>query len=184
MVRKILLTGRAGVGKTTLLIETIKELEGRGLKVGGMISREVRNGGVRVGFEISDLAYGQKGWLAHVEQPEGPQIGKYRVNLKDLAEIGANAIHRAVADSAISIIAIDEIAPMELCSDDFKAAVEKAVEAGKPLVGTIHYNARSALIDRIKSRPDVKILEITCDNRTYAKTAIINELSLGVEFHG
>jgi len=176
MVRKILLTGRPGAGKTTLLIETIRELESRGLKVGGMVSREVRDGSVRVGFEISDLASGQKGWLAHVEQPVGPQIGKYRINLKDLLEIGVNAINRAAADSTISVVVIDEIGPMELCSDDFKTAVEKAVEAGKPLIGTIHYKARSALIDHIRSRSDVKILEITHDNRSYLKTAVLNEL--------
>jgi len=179
MVRKILLTGRPGVGKTTLLIETIREVEGRGLRVGGMVSREVRDESVRVGFEISDLASGQKGWLAHVEQPEGPRIGKYRVNLKDLLEIGVNAINRAAADSTISVIAIDEIGPMELCSEDFKTAVEKAIESEKPLIGTIHYRARSTLIDQIRSRHDVKILEITHDNRSYAKTAILNELLQG-----
>jgi nucleoside-triphosphatase len=176
MARKILLTGRPGVGKTTLLVETTEELEGRGLKVGGMVSREVRVGGVRVGFEISDLASGQKGWLAHVEQPEGPQIGKYRVNLKDLVEIGVNAINRAADDSTISVVAIDEIGPMELSSEDFKKAVEKAVEAVKPLIGTIHFKARSTLIDYIRSRPDVKILEITHDNRSYVKAAVLSEL--------
>jgi len=177
LVRKILLTGRPGVGKTTVLVETIRELEGRGLRVGGMVSREVRDGSVRVGFEISDLTSRQKGWLAHIEQPQGPQIGKYRVNLKDLVGIGVNAIYRAAADPAISIIAIDEIGPMELCSEDFKMAVEKAVEAGKPLIGTIHYKARSTLIEHIRSRVDVKILEITYENRSYAKRVILDELT-------
>jgi len=176
MPRKMLLTGRPGVGKTTLLIDTIRELERRGLKVGGMVTREVRSGNVRVGFEISDLASGQKGWLAHVEQPEGPQIGKYRVNLKDLSEIGVNAINRAIADSAISVIAIDELGPMELFSEDFKNAVEKAVEAEKPLIGTIHYKARSRLTDNIRSRPDVKVLEITHENRSHIKRAVLDEL--------
>jgi len=176
MVGKILLTGRPGVGKTTLLIETIRELEGRGLKVGGMVSQEVRSGSVRVGFEIIDLVSLQKGWLAHVEQPVGPQIGKYRVNLKDLVEIGVSAINRAATDSTISVIAIDELGPMELSSQEFKAAVEKAIEVGKPLIGTIHYKARSTLIDRIRSRPDVRILEVTPDKRSYVKTTILNEL--------
>jgi len=176
MARKILLTGRPGVGKTTVLVETIRELEARGLRVGGMISREVRDGGVRVGFEISDLASGRKGWLAHVAQQEGPQIGKYRVNLKDLVEIGVNAINWAASDSTISVIAIDEVGPMELCSEDFRNAVKKAVEAEKPLIGTIHYKARSTLIDDIRSRSDVKIIEITHDNRSYVKGAVLNEL--------
>jgi len=176
LVRKILLTGQPGVGKTTVLIETIKELENRSLKVGGMVTREVRDGSVRVGFEISDLTSRQKGWLAHIEQPQGPRIGKYRVNLKDLVEIGVNAIYRAAADPAISIIAIDEIGPMELCSEDFETAVEKVVEAEKRLIGTIHYKARSALIEHIRSRSDVKILEITYENRSYVKRIVLDEL--------
>ena len=176
MTRKILLTGKPGVGKTTVLVETIGELEGRGLRIGGMISREVRDGGVRVGFEISDLASGRKGWLAHVAQQEGPQIGKYRVDLKDLVEIGVNAINQAASDSTTSVIAIDEVGPMELCSEDFRNAVEKAVEAEKPLIGTIHYKARSTLIDDIRSRSNVKIIEITHDNRSYVKKAVLNEL--------
>jgi len=176
MARKILLTGKPGVGKTTVLVETIRELEARGVRVGGMVSREVRDGGVRVGFEISDLASGRKGWLAHVEQQEGPQIGKYRVDLKDLVEIGVNAINQAASDSTTSVIAIDEVGPMELCSEDFRNAVEKAVEAEKPLIGTIHYKARSTLIDDIRSRSDVKIIEITHDNRSYVKRAVLNEL--------
>jgi len=176
MARKIFLTGRPGVGKTTVLVETIRELEARGLRVGGMVSREVRDGGVRVGFEISDLASGRKGWLAHVAQQEGPQIGKYRVNLKDLVEVGVNAINWAAYDSTISVIAIDEVGPMELCSEDFRNAVKKAVEAEKPLIGTIHYKARSTLIDDIRSRSDVKIIEITHDNRSYVKGAVLNEL--------
>jgi len=54
--------------------------------------------------------------------------------------------------------------------------VEKAVEAAKPLVGTIHYKARSTLIDNIRSRPDVKIIEITHNNRSYVKRAVLNDL--------
>ena len=135
MVRKILLTGKPGVGKTSVLVETIRELEARGLRVGGMVSREVRDGGVRVGFEISDLASGRKGWLAHVEQQEGPQIGKYRVNLKDLVEIGVNAINQAAYDSTISVIAIDEVGPMELCSEDFRNAVRKRLKRKNLLLG-------------------------------------------------
>ena len=65
---------------------------------------------------------------------------------------------------------------MELCSEDFKTAVGKAVEAEKPLIGTIHYKARSTLIEQIRSRSDVKILEITHDNRSYLKKEILNEL--------
>ncbi|NWF97298.1 MAG: DUF2478 domain-containing protein [Candidatus Thorarchaeota archaeon] len=108
--RILLLTGNPGVGKTTVLLRVVEALKAKGYSVGGMISREVRSGGTRVGFEILDLASGRRGWLAHVNQPSGPQVGKYRVNLEDLNSIGAEAIANAVASS--DVVAIDEIGPM------------------------------------------------------------------------
>ena len=79
--RVLLLTGAPGVGKTTVLIKTVDALA-KDMAVGGMISREAREGGVRVGFEIIALTNGKKGWLAHINQKTGPQVGKYHVNLR------------------------------------------------------------------------------------------------------
>ena len=66
--RVLLLTGNPGVGKTTVLIKTVDSLKAEGISVGGMISREAREGNVRVGFEIIDLTNDKHGWLAHVNQ--------------------------------------------------------------------------------------------------------------------
>ena len=87
MTRILILTGAPGVGKTTVLTKTVDALKAKGISVGGMISREVREGNVRVGFEILDLTNGKRGWLAHVKGL-GPQVGKYHVNLDDLDNIG------------------------------------------------------------------------------------------------
>ncbi len=59
--RVLLLTGAPGVGKTTVLIKTVDALKAKGVSVGGMISREAREGNVRVGFELIDLTYGKHG---------------------------------------------------------------------------------------------------------------------------
>jgi nucleoside-triphosphatase THEP1 len=77
--RVLLLTGAPGVGKTTVLVKTVDVLKARGISVGGMISREARESNARVGFEIIDLIRGKRGWLAHVNQKIGPQVGRYRV---------------------------------------------------------------------------------------------------------
>jgi nucleoside-triphosphatase THEP1 len=42
--RVLLLTGNLGVGKTTLLMKTVNALKEKGICVGGMISREAREG--------------------------------------------------------------------------------------------------------------------------------------------
>lgn len=163
MKRILLLTGRPGVGKTTVLQRVIQDLSSRGYDIGGMITREVREGGARIGFEIEDLTNGRRGWLARVDQPFGPRVGKYKVNLKGLDSVGARAILDAVHES--DVIVIDEIGPMELCSSSFREAVKKAVNSNKPILGTVHYRARNPLIESIKKREDAEIIEVTVKNR-------------------
>jgi nucleoside-triphosphatase len=169
--RILLLTGSPGVGKTTVLLRIIDALKAKGYSVGGMISREVRSSGVRVGFEILDLSNDRRGWLAHVNQTIGPQVGKYRVNLEDLNSIGAEAIMKAIKDC--DIIAIDEIGPMELFSEKFREAVRKAVECGKVMVGVVHWKAMDRLIDEVKKREDAEILEVTRENRNKLHANIV-----------
>jgi len=144
-----------------------------------MISREVRERGVRVGFEIVDFHTGRRGWLAHVTQRSGPQISKYRVNLSDLNVIGASSILNAATDA--DIIVVDEIGPMELFSPEFKRAVDQAMRSSKPLVGTIHFRARDPLINAIKAREDAEILEVTYENREDLHNVIIDKVVQSLE---
>ena len=174
MKRLIFVTGRPGIGKTSVLLRAVDTLKKRGYKVGGMISREVREGGVRVGFEVVDFYTEQRGWLAHVNQPVGPQVSKYRVNLSDLNAIGANSILTAVAKA--DMVVVDEIGPMELFSYAFKEAVFQAVRSHKPMLGTIHHRARDPLITAIKAREDAEILEVTYENRENLHNTIISKI--------
>ena len=105
-----------------------------------MISREAREGNTRVGFEIIDLTNNKHGWLAHINQKSGPQVGKYHVNLQDLENIGAKAITDAI--EKCDVIAIDEIGPMELFSQKFKQAVKQALESKKVVLAVVHAKAK------------------------------------------
>ena len=159
----MLLTGSPGVGKTTVLLKAVEALKAKGYGVGGMVSREVRACGSRVGFEIFDLSSSKRGWLAHVDQKTGPQVGKYRVNMEDLDEIGAEAIEKAVEDS--DVVTVDEIGPMELFSKRFRMTVEEALESGKLMLGVVHWKAKDKLIDEVKKREDTEIIVVTLQNR-------------------
>lgn len=161
--RLIFITGRPGIGKTSVLLRALDDLKRRGYKIGGMISREVREGGIRVGFEIVDFCNGKRGWLAHRNQPVGPQVGKYRVNLRDLDAVGSQAILNATASD--DIVVVDELGPMELLSPAFKDAVVQAIESEKPLLGTIHYRLSDPIIQLIKTRSDAEIMEVNYENR-------------------
>jgi len=161
--RLLLLTGTPGIGKTTVLLKVVETLRARGCMVGGMMSREVRSSGGRVGFEVLDISAGESGWLAHIDQKAGPQVGKYRVNLEDLDGIGVKAIVNAVENS--DIVAVDEIGPMELFSQKFQEAVRRATEGTKVVVCIVHWKAGSRLIDEMRRREDAEVYEVNYGNR-------------------
>jgi len=161
--RLIFLTGRPGVGKTTVFLRTVDDLRGRGVIVGGMSTAEIRREGARIGFEVKDLSSGKSGVLAHVSLSSGPRVGKYRVNLRDLEEIGVMAIVEALRK--MEVVAIDEVAPMELSSNSFVEALMMAVESGKPLLGTLHFRAGGKAVSMIRNNPSIEIIEVTLGNR-------------------
>ncbi len=163
MKHVFLLTGPPGIGKTTVLLETVNLLKKRGFMVGGMLSHEARENGNRVGFEIVDLGSEKQGWLAHVNQHTGPQVGKYRVNMKDLEDVGAEAIAAAV--SKCEIVAIDEIGPMELFSQKFRNAVKNALQSRLTTIAVVHWKAKNELIDYAKGMEGVEIFVVTSENR-------------------
>jgi len=171
----LFVTGRPGIGKTSVLLRVVEGLKLKGYMIGGMLSREVRARGVRTGFEIIDFCSGRRGWLAHVDQPFGPKVSKYRVNLNDLDIIGAGSIRDAAKNAQIVII--DEIGPMELFSRAFREAVVEAMNSGKPLLGTIHFKARDPLINMIRNRDDAEIIEATYENRAHLHNILIEKIT-------
>lgn len=151
------------MGKTTVFLRTVGDLRARGVEVGGMSTAEIRRAGVRIGFEVRDLSSGKSGVLAHVGLSSGPRVGKYRVNLRDLEEIGVKAIMEALTKTRV--VAIDEVAPMELSSGSFVEALTKVVQSGKPLLGTLHFRAGGRAVSMIRKNPSSEIIEVTRGNR-------------------
>ncbi len=175
--RLLVLTGAPGCGKTTVLVKTSEKLRAGGFRVGGMISNEVRAGGNRVGFEILDLQTGRKGWLAHVDQTAGPQIGKYRVNIEGLDNVGVEAVLRALED--LDVVFVDEIGPMELFSRRFREVVTKVVDGQKLAVCTVHWKMSDALIENVIKRDDAEVFTVTRENREHLADVVAEK---GLDF--
>jgi nucleoside-triphosphatase len=153
----LLVTGPPGCGKSTLIIRLSERIPVRSR---GFTTAEIRNpGGEREGFRITSLS-GTEGILAHRNLKIGPRVGRYRVNLRDLDEIGAAEIEGALADPATDLVIIDEIARMELFSHRFRDAVEDALTSPKPVLGTIQIR-NDPFLDAIRSREDTTVIEIT-----------------------
>jgi len=153
----ILLTGRPGIGKTTLIKKLIDVTS---LSKGGFYTEEIREGGKRVGFSLITLD-GKKSTLASIKIKSPYRVGKYSVDVDGFEAIGVEAIRKAMPTK--ELIIIDEIGKMELFSKKFRDVVIQALNTGR-VIATIK-KGRSSFIDKIKSRRDVRLLEVNLENR-------------------
>jgi len=164
MRKKVLLTGRPGCGKTTLIKRIVNKLA---RSVGGFYTEEMREGGTRVGFKLVTLD-GEEAVFAHVDFKTRVRVGRYGLDLSAL-EVGVKAIREAVRTQ---LVVIDEIGPMEIRSAIFRDAVNEALDSNVPILATIV--ARSLpFADAIKKRRDVTVIEVRPDNREQ----LVSELS-------
>jgi nucleoside-triphosphatase len=154
-----LVTGPPRSGKTTVIQRTRDRLESRGFRAGGLYCPELRSDGDRVGFEIVDVMTGESRILAHVDRAEGPRVGKYRVNVDGVDEISAAALGCTVEE--VDFLIVDEIAPMELYSDEFIRQVRRVLDTDVPLVAAIHYRSTDGFIGGVKTRDDTALFEVS-----------------------
>jgi len=161
MTQKVLLTGRPGCGKTTLIKRVVNDLA---RPAGGFYTEEIRERGERVGFKIVTTD-GKEAVFANVNFPataEPQRLGKYGLDLSALEIIAVVAVRAAVR--ARQLVVIDEIGPMEIRSAMFRDVVIEAFDSDAPILATI--TARSfPFIDAIKKRSDVTIIEVGRSNR-------------------
>lgn len=171
MGKTILLTGRPGVGKTTVIERLLRSLAD--IEAGGFFTREVREASRRIGFDIVTLD-GQKAPLARAGLRSPHRVSKYGVDVASLDRVGVAAIRRAV--EAADLVVIDEIGKMELFSDRFREAVTEAVESPKPVVATV-MAGRHPFVDALKRQPNVTLIEVTEASRDEAPDRVRRILS-------
>ncbi len=159
MPQRILVTGRPGVGKTTLVQRVVAQLP---RPVRGFITQEVREGGRRVGFQVVTFS-GRKVWLAHVAWRQGPRVGRYRVNLRGFEEVALSELDLKHAPPE-TLVVVDEIGPMELLSRPFQEAFMALMEGPWDVLATMALKPHP-FINALKARSDVEVVVVTPQNR-------------------
>lgn len=155
---RVYLTGEPGVGKTTLFMKIVNEIQRRGLDISGFYCPEIRERGSRVGFKIKSLDNEVEDWLASIYVKSDIKIGKYYIILKDdTVDKLKSKIEKA------TIVGIDEIGPMELSVPKLKDLINYILKEKTYVIAVVH---RKILFK------DGKTFKVTHENRE----ALLNEI--------
>jgi nucleoside-triphosphatase len=155
---KLLLTGNPGVGKTTLIRAITNRMEG--FTCAGFYTEETRQAGQRTGFRIVTLD-GREGTLASLGTQK-PTVGKYSVHVEEFEKFVLRCLDPVMTPADLYVI--DEIGKMELLSRQFRIWIIGLLAQPTNLLATIAKKG-NGLIDQIKRRSDVEIIEVTRQNR-------------------
>ncbi len=160
MGRTLLLTGRPGVGKTTVLRKVVEQL---GNRCGGFYTDEIRGPRGRLGFCLVTLC-GKAAVMAHVNlrRPGRPRVSRYGVDVAVVEEVGVAALYDAMQRH--QVLVIDEIGKMELFSDLFRTAVLEAAAGPYTVLATAMRDPHP-WVDAFKAREDVELWHVTLNNR-------------------
>jgi nucleoside-triphosphatase len=165
---KTLITGKPGVGKTTLIQKVIKRM--RSVNMAGFLTAEIRDMGPRLGFELQGLN-GERRILAHVEIDSQHKVSRYGVNTRGFEEFLAAL---DLLNPNVELVVIDEIGKMELFSNRFRSLVHNALNSDRQVLASISLKGNK-FIREIKQRSDIHLLEVTQDNRNHLPEVIISE---------
>ncbi len=130
-MNKIVLTGPPGIGKTTLILEIISQIN---KPCRGFFTKELRKKGQRTGFLAESLT-GKEIILAEKGRPSRWKLGRYGVQVKEFEEAILADISPPYRQN--EVIVIDEIGKMECFSRQFCYLVEQILQSNTGLLATL-----------------------------------------------
>ena len=116
---------------------------------------------------------GQEGLLGHETIKSSYHIRRYGVSIENIEQLAVPAI---TPQSEDTIVVIDEIGKMECFSSAFCKAALKALDAPNMVLGTIAVGGTD-FIRALKERKDIKIYEVTLQNRDQLPDLLLEIIS-------
>jgi nucleoside-triphosphatase THEP1 len=144
-----IVAGGTGSGKTTLVTAVVEHLRARGVRVAGILAPGYLAGGRRSGFDLVNLATGERAPLAreedHVAGPHS-RWSRFAFTPEGLA-LG----HKALGEDArgADVVVVDEVGPFELSGGGWADALDALAATSS---GTMLLVVREAVIDAVKAK--------------------------------
>lgn len=142
----LFITGNPGAGKTTLMRALIQEPE-IVKQIKGFYTPQIREDEQRTGFKIVTID-GKEAVFAHKDFKTPFKVSRYCVDIDIFNKLALPSIKKAQATGGYLII--DEIGKMELFSEEFKTAVEEALEKNT-VIATIPSKCEDEFLKKIKA---------------------------------
>ena len=169
--KNLLVTGLPGVGKTTLIKNLAEAL--KNFHPVGFYTEEIREGGERKGFALVSLE-GKRRLLSHKEIRSFHRVGAYKVDIKGFEDfLDSISFFNPLA----RLVIIDEIGKMECLCDQFVKLLEEILDSEKWVIATIALKG-SGLIEKIKKRQNIRLFEITRENKDALFSEILEEVKI------
>ncbi len=158
--RHVLLTGKPGIGKTTILMKVAQAVPpGRCL---GFFTEALYKQGRRVGFQVVTLD-GRRASLARKKEGRSEmRVGPYVIDLEPFESLVLPLLDRMVRHGGP--VLLDEIGKMECLSAAFRERVWRLMDVGPPTIATVPLGG-TPFIRTLRERPDVHLLEVSLEGR-------------------
>ena len=169
---RVLVTGRPGVGKTTLVLRVV-ELLGRPVR--GFVTEEWREAGRRMGFRLRTFS-GEETVLARRGRRGRPRVGRYGVDVEALERVGVRELRRALGEDVL--VVIDEVGKMELLSQSFRETVAELFRGPRDILATVT-RSPLPLARELLGRSDVRVIELRPELRERLPERLAAEFRAG-----
>lgn len=151
----IFLTGKSGVGKSSLLFKIINEFN---CSIGGYIEKKIINNN-EIKYDMVSLVDGRQNNIIGVSYLDNKD---YKVFKEVFNTIGVEIIQKSIKNS--DVIVMDEIGFFELNCIEFREEIIRALDCSKFVIGVIK-KSDNDFLNKIRTRSDVLIFEVNFDNR-------------------
>jgi nucleoside-triphosphatase THEP1 len=162
----IIITGKTGEGKSTLLNQIIEDLKNKNIHISGFISLSVLSDNQRVGYDLIDLNSNSKTELSRTfEIQNSIKIGKFYFQ-KSGIEFGKNAL---TIESTLNsqLICIDEVGPWELDNKGWASSINNLLLHSKtPMILIVRERLVNEVIENwnLKNYKVFNVAESECED--------------------